>query len=77
MMSNTLAIILAGGQGKRMGRLCLHRPKPALPFAGSYRVIDFALSNCLHSQIDNVAVLTDYQRSYLASYLRKWEYITD
>ena len=71
-MGNTLAVILAGGQGKRMGKLCLHRPKPALPFAGNYRVIDFALSNCLHSGIGNVAVLSDYQRSYMANYLRQW-----
>ncbi len=71
-MSNVVAAILAGGQGKRMGKLCYHRPKPALPFAGIYRVIDFALSNCLHSQIGNVAILTDYQRSYMASYLRQW-----
>jgi glucose-1-phosphate adenylyltransferase len=72
-MDNILAVILAGGQGKRMGKLCLHRPKPALPIAGNYRVIDFALSNCLLSGIDSVAVLTDYRRSYLASYLRQWD----
>lgn len=71
-MRNTIALVLAGGQGKRMGKLCYERPKPTLPFAGTYRVIDFALSNCLNSQICNIAVLTDYQRSYMASYLEPW-----
>jgi glucose-1-phosphate adenylyltransferase len=71
-MKDVAAVILAGGKGKRMGKLCHHRPKPALPFAGIYRVIDFALSNCLNSRIGRVALLTDYQRSYMASYLRQW-----
>jgi glucose-1-phosphate adenylyltransferase len=55
-----------------MGELCDARPKPALPFAGNYRVIDFSLSNCLNSQIDDIAVLTGYQGSYLGSYLKRW-----
>ena len=71
-MANLAAFILAGGQGKRMGVLCRHRAKPALPFAGKYRVIDFALSNCLNSDVRNVAVLTDYQSSPLTAYLRRW-----
>ena len=65
-------IILAGGQGKRMDLLCHLRPKPALPFAGKLRVIDFSLSNCIHSKIRNIAVLVDYQRSYMAEYLGEW-----
>jgi glucose-1-phosphate adenylyltransferase len=69
---NTLAMILAGGRGKRMGVLCQERPKPALPFGGRFRVIDFTLSNCIHSGIDNIAALTDYQRSHMADYLQKW-----
>ncbi|MCJ7655509.1 MAG: sugar phosphate nucleotidyltransferase, partial [Dehalococcoidia bacterium] len=48
------------------------RPKPALPFAGRFRVIDFSLSNCIHSQIGDIAVLIDYQRSHLENYLRRW-----
>ena len=71
-MNTTLALILAGGRGKRMGLLCDVRPKPALPFAGRFRVIDFSLSNCVHSQIGDIGVITDYQRSYLAEYLVRW-----
>lgn len=71
-MNDTAALILAGGRGKRMDILCHTRPKPALPFAGRFRVIDFSLSNCIHSRISNIAVLTDYQRSYMADYIRRW-----
>ncbi len=71
-MSNTTAVILAGGRGKRMDILCHKRPKPALPFAGRFRVIDFSLSNCIHSGISDIAVLTDYQRESLAGYIRRW-----
>ena len=71
-MNATLALILAGGRGKRMDMLCDVRPKPALPFAGRFRVIDFSLSNCVHSRIGDIGVITDYQRSYLAEYLVRW-----
>jgi len=71
-MKELLAIILAGGRGKRMSILCHERPKPLLPFAGRCRVIDFSLSNCVHSGIRNIAVLTDYQRINLADYLDRW-----
>lgn len=71
-MENTVAMVLAGGRGKRMDILCQVRPKPALPFAGRFRVIDFSLSNCIHSRIQNIAVLTDYQHSHMAGYLRNW-----
>ncbi len=72
-MNRVSSMILVGGRGKRMGALCDSRPKPALPFAGNYRVIDFSLSNCLNSQINDIAVLTGYQRSYLSSYLKRWQ----
>lgn len=72
LTTKTLAMILAGGRGKRMEILCHVRPKPALSFAGGFRVIDFSLSNCIHSQINNIAVLTDYQRSHMAKYLNGW-----
>jgi glucose-1-phosphate adenylyltransferase len=65
-------MILAGGQGKRMDLLCRLRPKPALPFAGKLHVIDFTLSNCVHSQIKRIGVLVDYQRNYMADYLKEW-----
>ena len=71
-MKQALAMLLAGGRGKRMDILCKARPKPALPFAGIFRVIDFSLSNCIHSKIQNIAILTDYQRLQMAKYLRSW-----
>jgi len=71
-MKRTVAMILAGGRGKRMDVLCYLKPKPLLPFAGRSRVIDFSLSNCIHSQIRSIAVLVDYQRADMAEYLRRW-----
>jgi glucose-1-phosphate adenylyltransferase len=71
-MGRTAAMILAGGQGKRMGILCNQTPKPALPFGGKFRVMDFSLSNCLQSGIDNIAAVTDYQQSSMADYLTRW-----
>jgi glucose-1-phosphate adenylyltransferase len=62
-------MILAGGRGKRMDVLCQERPKPILPFAGRFRVIDFSLSNCINSGIRNIAVLVDYRRHFLKDYL--------
>jgi len=60
-MSKVLAIIMAGGQGERLSLLSQKRAKPAVPFAGKYRIIDFALSNCVNSGIVDVAVLTQYR----------------
>ncbi len=60
-MSKVLAVILAGGQGERLSLLSEKRAKPAVPFAGKYRIIDFALSNCVNSGISDVAVLTQYR----------------
>jgi glucose-1-phosphate adenylyltransferase len=71
-MSNPLAIVLAGGRGKRMDILCQERPKPILPFAGEKKVIDFTFSNCIHSKIKDIAVITDYQRSRMADYSWRW-----
>lgn len=56
----TLALILAGGKGSRLDLLTTKRSKPALPFAGKYRIIDFALSNCSQSGIYDIAILTQY-----------------
>src|SRR5437762_14103215 len=61
VMSKVLAVILAGGQGERLSLLSQKRAKPAVPFAGKYRIIDFALSNCVNSGITDVAVLTQYR----------------
>jgi glucose-1-phosphate adenylyltransferase len=71
-MEKTVALIMAGGRGKRMDFLCHEKPKPALAFAGKFTVIDFTLSNCVYSGINDLAILTDYQRSYMARYLREW-----
>lgn len=68
-MKKVLAMILAGGRGKRMDILCQLRPKPALPIAGKFKAIDFSISNCVHSGIHNIAVLVDYQRHQIANYL--------
>ena len=56
-----IAMLLAGGQGSRLGVLTTHMAKPAVPFGGRYRIIDFPLSNCINSGIDTVGVLTQYQ----------------
>src|SRR5437899_3148441 len=60
-MSKVLGGILAGGQGERLSLLSQKRAKPAVPFAGKYRIIDFALSNCVNSGIADVAVMTQYR----------------
>ncbi len=64
-----VAMILAGGQGSRLGALTKNVAKPAVPFGGKYRIIDFPLSNCVHSGIDTVGVLTQYQPLELNTYL--------
>ncbi|MBI2953817.1 MAG: glucose-1-phosphate adenylyltransferase [Chloroflexi bacterium] len=61
MSRRVLAVILAGGQGSRLGILSDKRAKPAVPFAGKYRIIDFTLSNCVNSGMFNVAILTQYR----------------
>lgn len=62
-------MLLAGGQGSRLGFLTTKMAKPAVPFGGKYRIIDFPLSNCSHSGIDTVGVLTQYQPLELNSYI--------
>lgn len=75
-MRKTLAIILAGGKGDRLAELSKRRAKPAVPFGGRYRLIDFTLSNCVNSGIFNVVVLTQYRPRSLASHIgigRPWD----
>jgi glucose-1-phosphate adenylyltransferase len=72
-MTRIVSMILAGGKGKRMDLLCYNRPKPVLPFAGAFKVIDFALSNCVHSNVASISVLVDHQKEFLAEYLKTWE----
>ena len=64
-----VAMILAGGQGSRLGILTKDVAKPAVPFGGKYRIIDFPLSNCTHSGITTVGVLTQYQPLDLNTYI--------
>lgn len=64
-----VTMLLAGGQGSRLYVLTQHMAKPAVPFGGKYRIIDFPLSNCVNSGIDTVGVLTQYQPLVLNEYL--------
>ena len=61
MAKEMIAMILAGGQGSRLYALTQKLAKPAVPFGGKYRIIDFPLSNCVNSDIDTVGILTQYQ----------------
>src|SRR5919202_2466492 len=75
-MRNVAAVILAGGQGERLSVLSAQRAKPAVPFDGKYRIIDFALSNCVNSGIYRVAVLTQYRPHSLNDHIgigRPWD----
>ena len=65
----TVAMLLAGGQGSRLGSLTRRIAKPAVSFGGKYRIIDFSLSNCVNSKIDTVGVLTQYKPLLLNSYI--------
>ena len=70
------AIILAGGAGTRLGSLTIKRAKPAMPFAGKYRIIDFTLSNCVNSRIFDVIILTQYRPHSLNDHIatgRPWD----
>ncbi len=71
MKNEMLALILAGGQGTRLGKLTQSIAKPAVQFGGRYRIIDFALSNCANSGINNVGVITQYQPLALNSHIGK------
>jgi len=64
-----IAMLLAGGQGSRLGGLTWGIAKPAVSFGGNYRIIDFSLSNCANSHIYNVGVLTQYEPLLLNSYI--------
>jgi len=68
-MRKVLAVVLAGGEGKRLSVLAQGRAKPAVPFAGKYRIIDFALSNCVNSGINAVAVIPQYNPRSLARHI--------
>ncbi|MBR1478787.1 MAG: glucose-1-phosphate adenylyltransferase [Lachnospiraceae bacterium] len=69
MAKEIVAMILAGGQGSRLYALTQNLAKPAVPFGGKYRIIDFPLSNCVNSGIDTVGILTQYQPLVLNEYV--------
>jgi glucose-1-phosphate adenylyltransferase len=70
MMNHTLAVVLAGGKGSRLEPLTRDRAKPAVPFGGGYRIIDFTLSNCLNSGLRKIQVLTQYKAQSLDRHIQ-------
>jgi glucose-1-phosphate adenylyltransferase len=70
LLKETLTLILAGGQGERLSPLTRDRAKPAVPFGGHYRIIDFTLSNCINSGLKRIYVLTQYKSQSLDDHLR-------
>ena len=70
ILDQTFSIVLAGGHGSRLLPLTDERAKPAVPFGGKYRIIDFTLSNCLHSGLRRILVLTQYKSHSLQEHLR-------
>ncbi len=76
-VSNVLAMVLAGGEGKRLMPLTLDRAKPAVPFAGQYRLVDFALSNLANGELRKIVVLTQYKSHSLDIHIsRTWRMST-
>lgn len=73
---DTLALILAGGRGERLKHLTMWRAKPAVPFGGKFRIIDFPLSNCINSGIRRIGVLTQYKSHSLIRHMHKgWGFL--
>lgn len=68
---NTLALIMAGGRGSRLQQLTMWRAKPAVPFGGKFRIIDFPLSNCINSGIRRIGVLTQYKAHSLILHIQR------
>ena len=76
LTQRTYAIVLAGGRGSRLRQLTDHRAKPAVPFAGKLKIIDFALSNCVNSGIRHIGVLTQYKAQSLIRHIeRGWGFL--
>jgi len=76
LTKNTVALILAGGRGSRLKQLTEWRTKPAVPFAGKFRIIDFPLSNCVNSGIRRIGVITQYKAHSLLQHLhRGWSFL--
>jgi len=76
LTGGTLAIIMAGGRGERLRDLTARRCKPATPFGGKFRIVDFVLSNCVNSGIRQIAVLTQYKAQSLIQHVQRgWSYL--
>ena len=76
LTKNTLALILAGGRGSRLKHLTKWRSKPAVPFGGKFRIIDFPLSNCINSGIRQIGVLTQYKAHSLILHIQRgWSFL--
>jgi glucose-1-phosphate adenylyltransferase len=76
LTGGSLAIIMAGGRGERLKDLTAHRCKPATPFGGKFRIIDFVLSNCVNSGIRQISILTQYKAQSLIQHVQRgWSYL--
>lgn len=76
--AKSVAIILAGGRGTRLKDLSSLRAKPAVHFGGKFRIIDFALSNCLNSGIRRIGVITQYQSHTLVQHIQRgWSFLSN
>lgn len=76
LTGGTLAVIMAGGRGERLKDLTAHRCKPATPFGGKFRIIDFVLSNCVNSGIRQISILTQYKAQSLIQHVQRgWSYL--
>jgi glucose-1-phosphate adenylyltransferase len=76
LVKQTLALVLAGGRGTRLGALTDWRAKPAVPFGGKFRIIDFALSNCLNSGIKRIGIATQYKAQSLIRHVQRgWSFL--
>src|SRR5262249_32644038 len=72
----TVAVVLPGGRGSRLGPLTEWRANPAVPFGGKFRIIDFSLSNCLNSGIRRIGIATQYQSHGLIQHLQRgWSFL--
>jgi glucose-1-phosphate adenylyltransferase len=76
LTSGTLAVVMAGGRGERLKDLTVHRCKPATPFGGKFRIVDFVLSNCVNSGIRQISILTQYKAQSLIQHVQQgWSYL--
>jgi glucose-1-phosphate adenylyltransferase len=76
LTSGTLAVVMAGGRGERLKDLTAQRCKPATPFGGKFRIVDFVLSNCVNSGIRQISILTQYKAQSLIQHVHQgWSYL--